>query len=148
RWTPDCEQWQEAEQDHRHRAYNQALDHLEGLVVQRLFEIEKRNLRGTGYKMRVAIAKALKQRSHAIQGALARYNELARRVNRPTLTFKEVLDYSFLADFALLRFARHNLLQHRWTEPKVRHATVKWLLVQCAREELKRLDVEIRRVWT
>ncbi|EJU04956.1 hypothetical protein DACRYDRAFT_47361, partial [Dacryopinax primogenitus] len=43
-WTPNCEEWQHTEVDLANQAYNDALDELESLIVQRLFEMEKRNL--------------------------------------------------------------------------------------------------------
>ncbi|KZT50691.1 hypothetical protein CALCODRAFT_420551, partial [Calocera cornea HHB12733] len=151
RWTPECPEWQTTEADLGRRAYNTALDHLEALVVQRLFEMEKMSLRGTvGYALRTHLAKALRERSEAIRNALQRYNNLARDLKPPraTLSFQEVVDYSFLSEFTLLRHSREDIRSKRWSDPFVRETTVKWLLVRCARTELKRLNVEVRRLWT
>jgi hypothetical protein len=48
RWTPDCEEWKSTQQLLDLRSYNRALDHLEGLIVSRLFELTKMNMSGTG----------------------------------------------------------------------------------------------------
>ncbi|KZO93751.1 hypothetical protein CALVIDRAFT_485477, partial [Calocera viscosa TUFC12733] len=150
RWTPEHPQWQEAEHALAHREYNLALDHLEGLVVQRLFEMEKLNLRGTGYAMRTSIAKAIQERSAAIRSALDKYNHMAILLvpPRPTLDFQEVIDMTFLSDFALLRYSRNDIRKRQWSDPLVRQAMTQWLLVRCAKEEIKRLNIEIRRLWT
>jgi|SRR5882762_27023 len=47
-WTPDTEKWQRAIQYLSIHKYQLALDKLEGLVVQRLFELAKMGLSGTG----------------------------------------------------------------------------------------------------
>jgi hypothetical protein len=47
-WTPNTEQWRRAAQYLSVRKYQVALDKLEGLVVQRLFELAKMGLSGTG----------------------------------------------------------------------------------------------------
>ncbi|KZO99457.1 hypothetical protein CALVIDRAFT_477266, partial [Calocera viscosa TUFC12733] len=150
RWAPESDEWRNTEDELRRRTYNQALDHLEALVVQRLFEMEKLSLRGTGYALRTHLAKALRERSEAIRTALQRYNNLARQVKppRPTLSFQEVVDYSFLSEFTLLRNSREDIRAKRWSDPFVRETTVKWLLVRCARVELKCLNVEVCRLWT
>jgi len=48
RWTPDSEEWKHAASYLAIREYQMALDKLEGLVVQRLFELAKMGLSGTG----------------------------------------------------------------------------------------------------
>ena len=47
-WTPDSEKWKEAIEYTRARDFQKALDKLEALVVQRLFELLKMGLAGTG----------------------------------------------------------------------------------------------------
>ncbi|KAF9070770.1 hypothetical protein BDP27DRAFT_1220166, partial [Rhodocollybia butyracea] len=82
-----------------------ALDRLEGLVVARLFELTKLNMSRTGYKLRTHIANALKARSQAICTTVTAYNDAAFELDRPQLTWEQVLEYSFLSDFDLLRDA-------------------------------------------
>jgi hypothetical protein len=48
RWTPDCRQYQEALVTMNERRYRRALDNLERLVVQRLFELTKLGMSGVG----------------------------------------------------------------------------------------------------
>ncbi|KAF9229996.1 hypothetical protein BU15DRAFT_57705 [Melanogaster broomeanus] len=74
RWEPEDDAWQNAGHLVANREYRRALDHLESLVVARIFELSKINRAGTGYKMRKHIAKALQTRSAAICTALDHYN--------------------------------------------------------------------------
>lgn len=48
RWKPGSEEYSKALEYLRHRDYYIAVDKLEGLVVQRLFELSKANASGTG----------------------------------------------------------------------------------------------------
>ncbi|KAF8580082.1 hypothetical protein K439DRAFT_1620080 [Ramaria rubella] len=107
-WTPDSEEWKTTERYLNMRTYQRALDTLEGLVVARLFELTKVNQSGTGYKLRMHIAKAMKARSQAIRTAIKRYNEAPTALHppRPILDPQTVLDYVFLAEFDLLCDAR------------------------------------------
>ncbi|EJT96659.1 hypothetical protein DACRYDRAFT_102753 [Dacryopinax primogenitus] len=149
-WTPEHPSWQKYEAACVLREYHTALDELESLVVQHIFELEKLSIRGTGYAMRTAIACTLNTRSKAIKASIARYNKLALSLQppRPTLKPAEVLDYALLADFSLLRHAREDIRQRPWANPRVRELIRKWQLVQCAEHELERLNIEIRRVNT
>ena len=99
-----------------------AVEHLEGLVMQRLFKLSKANLVATemyshfvaakalswnlslGYKMQKHISKAIAKCSSAIHTALKKYNELAPLQNPPQLTlqFNNMASYSWLSDFNLL----------------------------------------------
>ncbi|KAG1781347.1 hypothetical protein EV702DRAFT_1193530 [Suillus placidus] len=58
-WVPDDGEWQRVGRLIPNRKYQRALDHLEGLIVARIFELAKMNRAGTGYKLRKHIAKAL-----------------------------------------------------------------------------------------
>ncbi|KAI6006788.1 hypothetical protein EDD15DRAFT_2139738, partial [Pisolithus albus] len=104
RWVPEDEEWQTAGRLVTNRKYQRCLDQLESLIVARIFELSKMNQAGTGYKLRKHIAKALKARSAAIRTALDRFNAAARACSPPRrqLTFEEVVEYTFLADFDLL----------------------------------------------
>ena len=48
RWTPDSAEYQNAVKYLSIRTYQRAVDKLEGLVVQRLFELTKANVSQTG----------------------------------------------------------------------------------------------------
>ncbi|KAJ7826486.1 hypothetical protein B0H14DRAFT_3467664 [Mycena olivaceomarginata] len=82
----------------KRRKYRLALDALELLIFERIFELTKINRSQTGYKMRKHIAKALQARSKAPSSLL----------NPPMahLTWEQVVEYAFLADFDILRDTR------------------------------------------
>ena len=48
RWVPGDPEWEDAERLVSNRKYQRAIDHLEGLVVARIFELSKMNRAGTG----------------------------------------------------------------------------------------------------
>lgn len=48
RWTPNDVEYQQASAYLTNRRFVRAVEQLEGLVVQRLFELAKSNLAGTG----------------------------------------------------------------------------------------------------
>jgi hypothetical protein len=48
RWTSNDEEYQKAWKYRNDREFIRAVETLEGLVVQRLFELSKANLKGTG----------------------------------------------------------------------------------------------------
>lgn len=48
RWTPDTPEYMETARYIRERQYHQALNHLQRLVIQRLFELHRLNLSGIG----------------------------------------------------------------------------------------------------
>ncbi|KAI0038356.1 hypothetical protein FA95DRAFT_1567791 [Auriscalpium vulgare] len=150
RWLPGSFEWQDAQQLVITRNYQRALDHLEGLVVARMFELTKMNLSQTGYKLRKHIAKALQARSKAIRTALQRYKACAAVLNppRPPITWDEVVEYAFLADFDLLRSARQDIRSKPWATPAGRLAMDTYFKIQRAQEEIVRLNVEVRRLAT
>jgi hypothetical protein len=100
--------------------------------------------------MRKHISKALQSRSQAIRSALDRYNAAARLlpIPRRQLDWKEVVEYAFLADFDLLRDARQDVSNRPWATPAGRLAMDLYFKIERAREEITRLNVEIRRVAT
>jgi len=101
----------------------------------------------TGYKMRKHISKALQSRSQAIRSALERYNTAARLlpIPRRQLDWKEVVEYTFLADFDLLRDARQDISDRPWATLAGRLAMDLHFKIERAHEEITRLNVEIRR---
>ncbi|KAF8548221.1 hypothetical protein OG21DRAFT_1479278 [Imleria badia] len=70
RWSPDHLEYLACVNYVKHCAFIRVVEELEGLIVQRLFELLKANLASTGYKMRKHISKALTKRSTAICTAL------------------------------------------------------------------------------
>ncbi|KAJ3712392.1 hypothetical protein C8R42DRAFT_647550 [Lentinula raphanica] len=148
RWIPGSEEWRVA-QDLVHKAkYRRALDKLEGLVVARLFELSKMNMSHTGYKLRKHIADSLKARSQAIRTAITVFNDAASELGRPTLSWEDVVEYSFLSDFDLLRDARRDVRGELWAQPAGRLAMDQYHKLVHAEEEIIRLNKEIHSLVT
>ncbi|RXW12150.1 hypothetical protein EST38_g13705 [Candolleomyces aberdarensis] len=150
RWTPKSPNWQRARDLCSRRRYQRCLDELESLVVSRIFELTKMNMSRTGYKMRKHISKALQARSQAIRTALDRYNEVASNMvpARQRLTWDQVIEYAFLADFDLLRDSRQDIRTKSWAQPQSRLLMDQYFKILRAREEIQRLNVEIKRIVT
>jgi len=166
RWTPDSRQYQEALVLMNERKYRQALDSLELLIVQRLFELSKLGQNGlglvrlpednnlltnlTGYKMREKISRALKARCKAIKNALDNYNLYAAKLNppRPSLSWTTVVEAVYLAELDILRDTRQDIRTLKWAQPAHREAMNLHFGLKQAKVELRRLNVEIRRLVT
>ncbi|KAF8154051.1 hypothetical protein B0H34DRAFT_662192, partial [Crassisporium funariophilum] len=104
------------------RKYKKALDHLQKLVVQQLFELQRMHLSQSGECI------ALQRCSKAIQRAVKTYNVAALALNppRPTIDWSTVSHYAFLEDFPLLRDTSHNLARKCGAEPAVRLIMKQW----------------------
>ncbi|KAJ7857422.1 hypothetical protein B0H14DRAFT_3085219 [Mycena olivaceomarginata] len=150
RWTSGSPKWEATVEEIKKRKYAVALDALELLIVERIFELTKMNQSQTGYKMRKHIAKALQARSKAVKAAIDRYNEAASALNPPmsSVTWEQVVEYAFLADFDILRDTCAEVQSKPWTRPAYRLAMDRYFKILRAREEIKRLNIEIRRVVT
>ncbi|KAK0478992.1 hypothetical protein IW261DRAFT_1551567 [Armillaria novae-zelandiae] len=150
RWTIGSDKWVENEQRVATRVYRQRLDQLEGLVISHIFELTKMNMSHTGYKMQKHIGKALKARSQAIRTALSQYNAAAAALNppRPSLQWERVVEYAFLSDFDLLRDIRQDMSGRKWATPAGRKALDLYFKICQAKEEIRRLNIEIQRVIT
>lgn len=150
------------------RDFHRALDRVQQLVTQRLLELSKTHMSGTGmprlfvcclsanvhsgYKMRTQIGKALQRRGKAIRTALDKYNKLARKMHppAPTLAWKDVVSYSFVAEFELLKlcYSQKDVTVLPWVSPINREGAAKFHKIRRAKEEIVRLNVEIRRLAT
>jgi hypothetical protein len=64
------------------------------------------------------------------------------------LTWEEVVEYAFLADFDLLREGREDIRGELWAQPAGRVAMDQHYRLLRADEEIQRLNVEIRRLVT
>lgn len=95
--------------------------------------------------MRKHIAKALQARSRAIKTAIDQYNTAAGALDIPRepLSWEEVVDYTFLSDFDLLRLARTDILSEGWAQPAGRQAMDHYFKLLRADEEIIRLNIEI-----
>ncbi|KAG2746697.1 hypothetical protein P692DRAFT_201686148, partial [Suillus brevipes Sb2] len=116
-WTPHQPDYVQAVQYSQERHFIRSVEELEGLVVQRLFEMSKANLAGTGYKMRKYISKAITRCSAAIRTALDKCNILAPLQDppRPVLDYSEVVGFISLGEFSLLKYSRHHILTKPWS---------------------------------
>jgi hypothetical protein len=132
-WTPETPEYKTVLVELYLREYRQALDHLEYLVVQRMFELSKLGMSGVGgsyrfvpyslfrsqslgYKMRQKIGNALRARSEAIKKALKEYNRLAANLHPPReqLTWSKVIEMATVGDLDLLRHARQDIRDQPW----------------------------------
>ncbi|KAJ7795486.1 hypothetical protein B0H14DRAFT_2620904 [Mycena olivaceomarginata] len=150
RWTVASPKWVLTVVEIKKRKYQLVLDALELLIVERIFELTKINQSQTGYKMRKHIAKALQARSKAVKNAIENYNAAAALLDPPMphLTWEQVVEYAFLADFDILRDTHAEVQSRPWTRPAYRLAMDSYFKILRAREEIKRLNVEIPRVVT
>jgi hypothetical protein len=103
-----------------------------------------------GYKQRDKISKALKTRAQAIYTALERYNQAAQCLTPPPdpLYWHDIVQMATLADFDLLRLSHTDIRTLPWTQPVARQAMTLHFGIKRAAEEIRRLNVEIRRLMT
>ncbi|KAJ6553772.1 hypothetical protein DFH09DRAFT_1318796 [Mycena vulgaris] len=146
RWVPEDEKWVTVGLMVRRRRYQRALDHLQGLIIHQMFELAKCNMSGTGYKLQKHIAEALQACLKAMKNAIASYNQVAEVMTlpKPTLSWDEVVEYAFLADFDLLCEGREDIWGELWAQPAGRAAMDQHYKLLRAEEELVRLNIEIR----
>ncbi|THU96506.1 hypothetical protein K435DRAFT_858460 [Dendrothele bispora CBS 962.96] len=116
-------QYQEALKYMTSRKYQQALETLYKLIIQRLFEMHRLNLNQTGYKMRTHISNALQKRASSIYTMVRRYNTAALALDPPRPT----LD---------------------WSKPVIRETMKRHRRVLRAQEEIVRCNIELRRIHT
>ena len=96
--------------------------------------------------MRVQISKALKTRSKAVKTAVSAYNNAAKKLGKPALELKSVLDYAHLGQFDLLRSSRHNITEKAWSRPAEREAAATYFKLCRSEEERIRSELEARRL--
>ncbi|KIK13717.1 hypothetical protein PISMIDRAFT_118360, partial [Pisolithus microcarpus 441] len=128
--------------------YCKALGELEQLVVMCLFELSK--LAMSGYKLCQQISKGLQQRSEAIWKVITWYNVQAGRLDPPCspILWKDIAQYSFLGEFDLLQHVHDDVRERMWAKLAVHEAMTKFFKLCRAKEEITRLNVEIRRLRT
>ncbi|KAF8579190.1 hypothetical protein K439DRAFT_1360212, partial [Ramaria rubella] len=118
--------------------YQCAVDKLEGLVVQRLFELTKANVSHTGYKQHMHITKALKAHSKAIQQALQVYNKAALTLDPPwlSLAWAQIVEDTTITEFELLHMGAQEDIQNlEWENAQNREATICHQDPMCARRD-------------
>lgn len=92
----------------------------------------------------------MKTRSKSIQTAINVYNEAALALHPPcqTVNWEQVVEYSFLGEFDLLRDTREDVRLRKWATPANRLLMLQFFKLIRAEEELPRLHLEIRRLLT
>ena len=92
----------------------------------------------------------MQRRSQAIKNALNRYNTQAALLDppRPGLSWADIVNYSFIGEFDLLRHLHQDIRSAPWAKPAQRAATLIYFKLCRAKEELDRLNIEIRRLRT
>ncbi len=169
RWQPEDREYKATLQYIATRRYQKALGKLQRLVVQRLFELHKLNLSGTGayrldlesksddimtfptaYRVRTYMAKNLQRRCRAIRAAVKAYNAAAKALDppRPPLAWEKVSHFSFLEEFTLLEDTRNDIRGKPWAQPLVREAMRNARKVRRAKEELEKVQTQARRLHT
>ncbi|KAJ6489101.1 hypothetical protein C8R45DRAFT_1053342 [Mycena sanguinolenta] len=140
RWTSASQEWILAEKSIKDHRYLDALDEIVRIIVERLFEMTKIHQSGT----------ALQARSTAIWNAIDHYNAVAEDMAppKPTLSREEVVNYRFLAEFDILRDTADSIRSRPWTRRSYRMAMDRYFEILRAKEEIQRLNVEIKRVVT
>lgn len=100
--------------------------------------------------MRQHIGKALKSRSQAIKNALDKYNDAARALKppHPVLEWEEVVEYAFLSEFDILSETHMDICMKPWANPAARRVMDMYFKIQRAKEEVVRLNVELKRLVT
>jgi len=164
RWKPEDVEYQRVMKYIKDRKFIRTIDELEGLVVQRLFELSKANLAGTGrshmlynfmlltcslgYKLRQHISKAIACQSASLCTTLDRYNKLAPQQDPPRLLleYSDIISYSWLGDFNLLKCSWSDVMSKPWAMHANRDVAVKYFKVIHTWEEITRLNVEIHRL--
>ncbi|KAE9388002.1 hypothetical protein BT96DRAFT_1004606 [Gymnopus androsaceus JB14] len=79
-----------------------------------------------GYKLQKHIATAMKTRLKLIQAAINTYNEAAAALHPPhqTITWDQVVEYSFLGEFELLCDTREDVRLQKWATPAADSASL------------------------
>ncbi|KAJ7694064.1 hypothetical protein B0H17DRAFT_894770, partial [Mycena rosella] len=127
------------------RRYWLCVNKLEELVLKRLFELTKMNMSQTGASHLIMYL-----RSKTIRAALGRYNAAAAALTpkRCSLTWPEVIEYAFLSDFDILRDPTGNADLQEWATPAARQLMDSFFRLECAKEEIPQLNIEIRHLVT
>ncbi|KAF8169309.1 hypothetical protein K438DRAFT_1774323 [Mycena galopus ATCC 62051] len=123
RWTTEDPKWIQAAELVTMWRYRRAIDALEGLVVKRILELTKVNQSGLGHP---------------------EHPESLQYGSRSA----EVVDYTFLSEFDILRNPDTTSSIRAWATPAARQLLDSYYKLKRAREEIQRLNIEIRRFVT
>ena len=89
-------------------------------------------------------------RSESVKNAINRYNQQAVLLDPPTRTvnWQDIANYTHVGEFEMLRIARWDIRWEKWVQKAYCDAGIKYFKLCWAREELQRLNVEVRRLLT
>ncbi|KAJ7349932.1 hypothetical protein DFH08DRAFT_696262 [Mycena albidolilacea] len=144
-WTMELPKWVVTVDGIKKRKYVLVLDALELLIVEHIFELKKMNQSQMGMWYKSVFGTALQACSKAMRSAINRYNDAAIVLDppMPRLTWEQVVEYVFLADFDILRNTHVDMQLKLWTRPVYRLAIDCYFKILCACEEIKCLNIEI-----
>lgn len=100
--------------------------------------------------MRTHIAKSLQTRCKTIRRAVTAYNTAAASLSPPlpALDWTRVSQYGFLEEFNLLQGTHNDVREKLWASPVIRETIKLRRRLARAKEEIERLNVEVRRLHT
>lgn len=90
----------------------------------------------------------MNRRSETVRKAINRYNEQAALLDAPVIDWQEIAGYAFIGEFETLRLARSDIRREKWVQKAHRDAGIRYFKLCRAREEIQRLNVEVRRLLT
>jgi len=81
-----------------------------------------------------------------ITKALQKYNQQAQKLQppHPTLSWQQVVDYTFLGEFDLLRNSRRDVHNEDWAKSECHELTTRYMELSHMREEIDQLNVEVK----
>ncbi|KAL0056890.1 hypothetical protein AAF712_016494 [Marasmius tenuissimus] len=148
RWKKCSVEWKDTEKLINERELREAGGKLEGLIVARIFELQKMNVAGTGYKMGQHLSHTLKARSKAIKNALEHYNKATSALSRRQLKWKDIINCTFLSKFNILQESHGDIHGKPWAVPANRELSTAFFKLAHAEETLPRLHNEIKSLVT
>ena len=100
--------------------------------------------------MRKHIAQSLKNHSKSIQNAITTYNEAAAALCPPRwkITWDEIVDFSYLSEFDILRDTHEDVREKKWATPQNCLLMSRFFKYVWAEEEIARVHVEVKRLLT
>lgn len=100
--------------------------------------------------MRKHIGQSLKNRSKSIQNAITNYNEAAAALHPPRrkISWDQIIDFSYLLEFNILRDTQEDVRERKWATPQNRLLMSQFFKFIRAEEELARVHVEVKRLLT
>ncbi|KAG2075504.1 hypothetical protein BDR04DRAFT_1115032 [Suillus decipiens] len=142
RWSLQSHEYIDSLEYSQKCQFIRAVEDLEGLIVQCMFELSKANLASTGYKLRKQISKAIVKHSGTIQSALNKYNKLTVSQNPqlPMLQYSEVMSYAALGKFEILKCSHYDIHAKPWSNGTHREMANKYFKIIHAQEEITRLN--------